>query len=133
MTQEELLRVIEQAASEGVTELDLSGNDLTVLPPEIGKLTQLKKLILGKYKYNDKGNIVGTIGNKLSALPAEIGQLHYLEELQVVDNRLSSLPQEIGQLTNVQTLDLTKNQLRHCHRKLDNSPTCKRSTSSAIN
>ncbi|MFB2882211.1 hypothetical protein [Floridanema aerugineum] len=49
MTEEELLGVIEQAAREGWTELDLSGKDLTVLPREIGKLTQLKKLILGKY------------------------------------------------------------------------------------
>ncbi|MBW4630280.1 MAG: leucine-rich repeat domain-containing protein [Brasilonema octagenarum HA4186-MV1] len=111
MTQEELLRVIEQAASKGATELDLSGNELTVLPPSIGKLTQLKKLILGKYEYDDRGRIVGTIGNNLSALPAEIGQLHHLEELQVVDNRLSSLPAEFGQLTNLQTLDLWDNQL----------------------
>ncbi len=69
MTDEELLRVIEQAAEEGETELDLSGNNLTVLPPEISTLTQLKKLILGKY---DEGDLVSTIGNNLSALPAEI-------------------------------------------------------------
>ncbi|MBW4625638.1 MAG: leucine-rich repeat domain-containing protein [Brasilonema octagenarum HA4186-MV1] len=111
MTQEELLRVIEKAASEGAMELDLSGNELTVLPPEIGKLTQLKKLILGKYKYNDAGKIVGFIGNKLSALPVEIGQFDHLEELQVVDNRLSSLPAEFGQLTNLQSLHLGSNQL----------------------
>ncbi|MBW4593800.1 MAG: leucine-rich repeat domain-containing protein [Brasilonema angustatum HA4187-MV1] len=111
MTQEELQRVIEEAASEGARELDLSGNELTVLPPEIGKLTQLKKLIIGKYKYNDAGCIDGTIGNNLSALPTEIGQLHHLEKLQVTDNRLSSLPAEIGQLTNLQTLHLGSNQL----------------------
>ncbi|MBP5973231.1 leucine-rich repeat domain-containing protein [Brasilonema sp. CT11] len=111
MTQEELLRVIDVAASKGATELDLSGNELTVLPPSIGKLTQLKKLILGKYELNDAGKIVGTIANNLSALPAEIGQLDHLEELQVVDNRLSCLPAEIGQLTNLQSLDLCFNRL----------------------
>jgi Leucine-rich repeat (LRR) protein len=111
MTEEELLRVIEQAASEGVTELDLSGNDLTTLPPEIGKLTQLKKLILGKYQYDDEGYIADSIGNKLSALPAEIGQLNQLEELKVVGNRLSALPGEIVQLTSLQRLDLSRNRL----------------------
>jgi Leucine-rich repeat (LRR) protein len=114
MTEEELLRVIEQAAQEGATELDLSGNDLTALPPAIGRLTQLKKLILGKSQYDDEGYIVSTIstiGNNLSALPAEIGRLNHLEELQVVANRLSSLPREIGQLSQLQSLHLFGNQL----------------------
>lgn len=48
MTDEELLQVIEQAAEEGAPELDLSGNNLTALPPEIGKLTQLLHSYLDK-------------------------------------------------------------------------------------
>ena len=50
MTEEELLQVIAQAVTEEARELDLSGNELTALPPEIGKLTQLKKMILGTYE-----------------------------------------------------------------------------------
>jgi Leucine-rich repeat (LRR) protein/GTPase SAR1 family protein/CHAT domain-containing protein len=111
MTEEELLQVIEQAAIEGVTELDLSGNELTALPPEIGKLTQLKKLILGKYQDDKEADVPITIGNTLSALPAEIGLLNQLEELQVVENRLTSLPKEIGQLVNLRSLYLSRNQL----------------------
>ena len=113
MNNEELLQVIEKAASEGVTELDLSGNELTELPPEIGKLTQLRKLILGKYRYNKNGNIAGTIGNKLSYLPKEIGLLNQLEELLVIENQLSNLPAEIGQLSNLQSLALSSNQLNN--------------------
>ncbi len=111
MTEEELLKVIEQAATEEATELDLSGQELTALPPEIGNLTQLKKLILGKYEYDEDGNIVDTIGNKLSYLPKEIGLLNQLEEFQIVTNQLSSLPAEIGELRNLQSLNLNSNQL----------------------
>jgi len=109
MTESELLQVIEQAAREGWTELDLSGKNLTVLPPEIGKLTQLKKLILGKYEYNEDGYIFNTIGNQLRDLPKEIGLLNQLEEFLIIDNQLSSLPAEIGQLTKLQKLDLRRN------------------------
>lgn len=108
MTEKELLQEIEQAAVEGATKLDLSGNELTALPAEIGKLTQLKKLILGKYKYKEYGEV---IGNNLSYLPKEIGLLNQLEELQIVGNKLSSIPAEIGQLVNLQSLDLRENQL----------------------
>ncbi len=111
MTEEELLQVIEQAAAEEVTELDLSGNELTALPPEIGKLTQLEKLILGKYKYDEDGYITGTIGNNLRDLPKEIELLNQLEELQIVGNQLSKIPAEIIQLVNLQSLDLRSNQL----------------------
>ncbi len=108
MTEEELLQAIEQAAAEGATELDLSGNELTVLPPEIGKLTQLKKLILGRYDTKAFG---GYIGNNLSELSKEIGLLNQLEELLIIGNQLSELPAEFGQLTNLQSLNLSGNQL----------------------
>ena len=43
MTQEELLRLIDQAFEEEWEELDLSGNDLTELPAEIGQLSKYAK------------------------------------------------------------------------------------------
>jgi len=111
MSPKELLQVIEKAAQEKSTELDLSGQNLSALPPEIGKLIHLKKLFLGKCKYNEDGYITDKIGNNLSVLPAEIGQLVHLEELHLVSNRLSNLPLEVFQLTNLQSLNLDSNRL----------------------
>ena len=97
MTDEELLRVIQKAAKDKVTHLDLSGKGLTYLPPEIGQLVNLQSLDLS--------------WNKLSSLPGEIVQLMNLQSLHLSDNQLSSLPGEIVQLMNLQSLDLRGNKL----------------------
>ncbi|MBE7382461.1 MAG: leucine-rich repeat domain-containing protein [Leptolyngbya sp. SIO1E4] len=137
MTQDELLKLIDQAAEEGWAELDLTGQNLTELPSEIGKLTQLEVLILGKWsdEYEYFGNrltalppeigllsnlkilqVAGDLsdrsnGNQLSELPPEIGQLQSLQQLDLSENQLSALPPEIGQLQSLQQLDLSENQL----------------------
>ncbi|WP_375512957.1 hypothetical protein [uncultured Nostoc sp.] len=46
MTNEELLQIIEKAAREKVTHLDLSGKKLSSLPPEISQLSNLTTLNL---------------------------------------------------------------------------------------
>jgi Leucine-rich repeat (LRR) protein len=48
MNDVELLAIIAQAERDRRTELDLTGNDLETLPPEIGRSQSLEKLILGK-------------------------------------------------------------------------------------
>lgn len=42
MTNEELLKVINETKESGVTELDLSRKRLTELPPEIGQLLEFR-------------------------------------------------------------------------------------------
>ncbi len=120
MTHDELLQLIDQAAAEGWTELDLSGQGLTELPPEIGKLTQLETLILGKWD-EEKNEYVG---NELTSLPAEISQLSNLKILQAPGkgryrlsrnespgNQITAIPSGVAQLQSLQQLDFSSNQI----------------------
>ncbi|MGF2034754.1 MAG: COR domain-containing protein [Nostoc sp. CmiVER01] len=97
MTNEELLQIIEKAARGKATELSLSNNQLSSLPPEISQLSNLKRLYLEN--------------NNLSSLPPEISQLSNLKRLSLHKNQLSSLPPEISQLSNLTELSLENNQL----------------------
>jgi Leucine-rich repeat (LRR) protein len=107
MERAELLALLERAKAEGWTELDLAGLDLVELPPEIGELTQLQVLILGKIDYKARG----IKGNRLTTLPPEIGQLQNLTTLNLDGNQLSELPAAIAQLKSLTTLYLSSNQL----------------------
>ncbi|MEO1671389.1 MAG: GTP-binding protein, partial [Cyanobacteria bacterium J06631_2] len=73
------LQLIEQAVREEATELDLSGLELTELPPEIAQLTNLSVLELDN--------------NQLDSLPPEIAQLTNLSQLYLRDNFLPISPE----------------------------------------
>ena len=64
--------------------MDLSDNQLTSVPTEIGQLTSLTDLYL--------------YGNQLTSVPAEIAQLSLLEQLWLSGNRLKSVPAAIREL-----------------------------------
>jgi small GTP-binding protein len=97
MTNEELLEVIEEAKASGATELDLYWANLTTLPAEIGQLTKLTWLNLGR--------------NQLTTLPPEIGRLTKLTFLDLTSNQLTTLPTELFQLINLTTLYVSGNPL----------------------
>jgi internalin A len=107
MTYQAAVQKIEQAAAEQWEELDLSGMNLTELPPEIGQLGQLKRLILGEFDW-EKMEIVG---NQLTELPQELWQLQQLEEINLSENQISAIPDAIAQLSNLQSLKLSSNQI----------------------
>jgi Leucine-rich repeat (LRR) protein len=77
--------------------LSLSNNELTCLPPEIGHLSKLTELILNN--------------NRLKTLPVEVCRLTSLHTLLLSGNDLCSLPANIGDLARLRTLKLDKNQL----------------------
>src|SRR5262245_20239781 len=83
----ELLELIKQAAQEGWDKLDLSGRSLTELPPEIGRLTELKYLYLGTIWSEE-----GYQNNLLTRLPLELSRLVNLQILDLTGNHLISLP-----------------------------------------
>ncbi|MBF2088475.1 MAG: leucine-rich repeat domain-containing protein, partial [Synechococcales cyanobacterium K32_A2020_035] len=107
MSQDELLQLIDQAATEGWTELDLTGRGLTELPPEIGKLTQLETLLLGKvekWQYPGGKRTPQLATNAISKLPAEIAALQQLTALDLSGNPLGDLPEVVAQLTSLKDL-----------------------------
>ena len=83
-----------------VTILRLTANNLEgELPPELGSLTSLKKLVL-------KGN------NLRGEIPSELGQLAHLEELDLSFNGLNGhIPSQLGNLLNLTELNLGDNEL----------------------
>ncbi|MCI5120784.1 MAG: GTP-binding protein, partial [Candidatus Electrothrix sp. AUS4] len=94
---DEALRLIKKAAETGATKLNLSGHNLTELPPELFQLKELRELDLDH--------------NQLSELPQELFQLKNLTRLRCCNNRLTALPPEIALLSHLTALNCCDNQL----------------------
>jgi len=121
MTKQNVLELIEEAAKNKNEILDISGYELTSLPPEIVKLNNLLALVLSRNNLTSLPPEIGKLmnlttlylsGNQLASLPPEIGKLTNLSNLYIPNNQLRSLPPEIGKLTNLTTLYIPNNQLR---------------------
>jgi small GTP-binding protein len=115
-----ILTHIEQAAKEGWTDLNLSDKQLTSLPTEVAKLTNLTSLDLSRNQLTSLPPEIAKLTNltnldlrrnQLTILPPEITRLTKLTYLDLGSNQLTSLPPEIARLTNLTRLDLRRNQL----------------------
>ena len=116
-TKAELLRLIDQAADEGWTKLNLSGLGLEELPPEIGKLRQLEILILGtrsnprphkpaNKQITQKGHSASNRKNSITEIPSTILKLENLQRLNLRENPLRRFPQDIVNIKSLKDLDL---------------------------
>ncbi|GIW05588.1 MAG: hypothetical protein KatS3mg060_0393 [Dehalococcoidia bacterium] len=94
---------------EQTTALDLAGRGLASLPPEIGRLRNLRSLDLGEaIGANDV-----VLSNRLRTLPPAIGGLRRLESLNLAANEIESLPDELGWLDRLKSLNVSFNRLRN--------------------
>ena len=79
---------------EAVLGLDLRENAIPDVPPELGKLTALRSLLLGR--------------NPITALPAELGKLSKLQGLYVSDTSLSEFPFKLKQWPALRKLEVER-------------------------
>lgn len=98
--------------------LDLFNENLTNLPPDIGKLTELEHLIACDNRIEELPSeffnlqnlkSVDLENNLLTELSPDIMKLQNLERLYLANNNLSSLPIEIGELKKLQDMTLQGN------------------------
>ncbi len=118
MTNQRVLEKIKWAKANGRTTLDLRGQGLKELPPEIGQLTKLTELDLCHNQFSSLPPVICKLTklqklilwhNKLTAQQPAICKLMNLTELDLRYNQFSSLPPAICKLTNLMELDLYSN------------------------
>ncbi|XP_032951327.1 LOW QUALITY PROTEIN: ras suppressor protein 1-like [Rhinolophus ferrumequinum] len=80
-----------------ITQLVLSHNKLTTVPPNIAELKNLEML--------------NFFNNQIEELPTQISSLQKLKHLNLGMNRLNTLPRGFGYLPALEVLDLTCNNL----------------------
>ena len=107
--------------------LNLSNNQISSLPKELGILQHLQELYLSqnrlektvKWAWLDQVPIKSNLklldisNNLLTELPEQIGKLYALVNLKANKNVLSCLPQSLGKLSNLKYLDVSKNNLSY--------------------
>ncbi|XP_064190209.1 leucine-rich repeat protein SHOC-2 [Anguilla rostrata] len=80
-----------------ITQLVLSHNKLTTVPPNVADMKNLE--------------VLNVFNNQIEELPTQISSLQKLKHLNLGMNRMSSLPRGFGSLPALEVLDLTYNNL----------------------
>jgi Leucine-rich repeat (LRR) protein len=106
--------LISRCRKNGEKELDLSGQGIERIPPELAELTQLTVLDLGN--------------NNLAELPDFIGELVSLEYLDISHNKVESLPDSLGKLVSLETLNLSSNLIKDIPDAVKNLPALEKLT-----
>ena len=83
---------------EDTTEMYLSGTNLTMIPTDIFKLTNLEVLHLNH--------------NQIKKIPKQINQLKKLKSLKISYNQLNTIPRELFALSQLENLHLSHNRIK---------------------
>lgn len=120
MIDERVIRQIREANENNISELYLIRYNLTQLPPEIGKLKNLRIIHLYSNSFTELPSEILELRsltkldlsfNKLTQLSPEIRKLKNLKILDLRGNYLTELPPEIGELEKLEILNLSQNDL----------------------
>lgn len=111
-----------------LTSLDLSNNDITELPKDIGLLNKLIEVNLSMNNLKEIPKEFSLLTNlkkldvsfnNLDKVPTTIFQLSKLTSLNLSNNNITELPKEIGLLTKLRKLYLGRNQLTSLPKEID--------------
>lgn len=100
------------------------GNNISILPKEIGMLSNLTNLYLGANKLSsipkETGHLKSLLNldlsdNNFEVFPVEIMSLAKLDYLALRGNHIKYIPKEISQLGSLRTLDLRRNDIEDIH------------------
>ncbi|KAL7504328.1 hypothetical protein ACHAXN_002000 [Cyclotella atomus] len=112
--------------------LEMSNNQLAVVPEAIGNLILLKSLDVSLNRIETIDSAIGrcirlrklnVTRNRLESLPDEIGQCILLEEILANENKLISLPESLVCLPAIERVDVRNNELQTIPLKLCRVPT----------
>ena len=119
---EEIVKIREGRIIElNLNNTDYSREGIKILPPEIGKLTELRVLTINDNDLTTLPKEVFNLtelrtleikNNDLISLPPGIRKLSRLRKLDLRNNEIEKLPKEIGKLTSLVKLQLWGNELR---------------------